>query len=197
MTFLSALEHFLCTLPTLFHAQIVLLVVIGAEFTCIRMLSSGMILIPYCDSRLVCLWYRWHFSSVRVRNANPRNCSSHYSQWFIRRTTTAQAIVAILSLSWLLTVKIRSRINDRYVWSMVHVLARASKGFHLDLHAPDSSNGAHYPSYIRKCIKLRSVNCYKNWFLWSLYLRRHRLNLFSEDTGIISTPMPAIESINR
>lgn len=63
MTFLSALEHFLCTLPALFHAQIVLLVVIGAEFTCIRMLSSEMILIPYCESlsfslsllRLVCL----------------------------------------------------------------------------------------------------------------------------------------------
>lgn len=40
MTFLSALEHFLCTLPASFHTQIVLLVVIGAEFTCIRMLSE-------------------------------------------------------------------------------------------------------------------------------------------------------------
>jgi len=102
--------------------------------------------------------------------------------------------VAILSLSWLLTVKLRSRINDRYVWSMARVLARASKGFHLDFRALDSSNGAHYPSYIWKCIKLRSVNCYKNWFLWPLYLRRHRLNLFSEGTGIILVPMHAIES---
>jgi len=92
MTFLSALEHFLCILPALFHAQIMSLVVIGAEFTCIRMLSNGIILIPYCDSRLVCPWYRWHFSNVRVRNANQRNCSSHYSQWFIRETTTIRRL---------------------------------------------------------------------------------------------------------
>lgn len=84
------------------------------------------------------------------------------------------------------------RINDRCVWSMAHVLETNFKG--IPSRSPCSrlfKNGAHYPSYIWKCIKLRSANCRKNWFPRPLYFRLYGLNPFSASTGIISMIMHA------
>lgn len=191
MTFLSARwKHSLWALPaSLFHLQIVfLLVMIGAsKFTCTRMLSrwgnlnSVLCVIRDCRARGIAgtsAVLAWETQTDETARRIIHNDLSP------RKRRQLVGYVAILSFLPV-TVKVRPRINDRCVWSMARVLERASKGFHLDLRALDSSNGAHYPSYIWKCIKLRSANCRKNWFPRPLYFRLYGLNPFSASTWII------------